>query len=140
MLRYESNWGHDQPFAFLTGPPYLLIRCRPDPLQRPDAALITNPPIETSLFELLKDGFDRALHLPLIGVTTLDHALRQTVGREQYPVGQFGLCALNRVLKEIRHSSGKSFIGWITADFMLRNFGFSTGVLGPLRGGGPRGR
>src|ERR1051325_8410388 len=45
MLRDKRDWCDDDANLVLPGPPDLLVARRPEPRQRPDPALLTNPPV-----------------------------------------------------------------------------------------------
>ena len=84
MFRDKSDRQHHHRNAGGPGAAQFVVRRRFDPLQRPNAALITDQPVEAGLVKLRDDRLRRLLDLPGVGIAAFEHAHRQAMGREQH--------------------------------------------------------
>ena len=142
MLGDEGDRHHDERHAIAPGARDLGLRRGSDPLQRPDPALVADPPVQIPLAQGLHHGRHGALDLPLVGVAALDDLLRQAVGGEQHPRRAVPGRLRERRTQPARDLGHETGFGRITAQRPGRNLEPNPRRrAGPGREGGPgRGR
>ena len=83
MLGNKRDRRHDKRDPVLPRAANLVVGCRTDPFQRPDAALIADRPVEARPVQRGDHGRGGRLDLVGIRVTGLDDLFRQAMGGEQ---------------------------------------------------------
>src|SRR3546814_13882019 len=114
-----SDWSSDvcsSDLARARGLLDLAVGRRPDPLQRPDAALVADLPVEVHLAEPAQHRRHALLDLPLVGVALVDDLLRQAMGREQHPRRPFVIDLLQCAAQPLDHRRAEASLLWKAAD------------------------
>src|SRR5438128_10527691 len=83
MLGHEGDGRHHERNPVPAATADLIIGCRTDPFQRPDAALITDLPIDPRPVQGGDHRRGGRLHLARIGVASAHDPLWQTMRREE---------------------------------------------------------
>src|SRR5689334_14790797 len=131
MLGYKRDWRHDNGDPVPTRAANLVVGCRTNPFQRPDATLVTDRPIKIRSVKRGDHGRSGSLDLVWVGVASLHDPFRQAVCGEQ-KTGRF-LVTCSRAEHRSDHpgqSLDKPRVGGIAAD----NTGWADNTMACCRG------